>query len=371
MDLQYKFMGVLMEKRVVRLGVAGMIRGKAVLEDFLGERDVVLRAVADTDAERLRRAVRDFTAMGVEDLHAYPSLEALLADREVDAVYIATDKPYHTRHAIMALAAGKHVLSEIPTVGSLDEARALREAVAAHPNLKYMAAENALYFPFVEEWRRLIASGELGEIVYAEGEYMHAVGPHAPPADTSHWRVTMDAIEYLTHSLGPLLSLLDDRCVSVTAVSPDENKQNPWRSGKELGAALFRTEKGRGIRILICFGACVGFAHNYRVLGTHGSLATDPTVSFGEAQTYARFLSRPETVDAPAVIPVGTAYDGVRSGHGGCDRRMMGAFVRCILDGTPSPIDADAGIRISLPGVIARDAARTHATLPIPDERTL
>ena len=360
-----------MKKKALRLGVAGMIRGKAVLEDFLGERDVVLRAVADTNVDRLRRASRDFAAMGVEDLHADPSLEALLADREVDAVYLATDKPYHTRHAIMALAAGKHVLSEIPTVGSLDEARALREAVAAHPSLKYMAAENAIYFPFVDEWRKLIAAGELGEIVYAEGEYMHARGPHTPPADPSHWRVTMDAIEYLTHSLAPLLSLLEDRCVSVTAMSPDQNRQNPWRRGKELGAALFRTEKGRVIRILICFGACVGFAHNYRVLGTHGSLATDPTTSFGEAQTYARFLSRPDSVEAPIAIPVGTAYDGVRSGHGGCDRRMMGAFVRAVLDDTPSPVDVDAGIRMSLPGVIAREAARTGETLPIPDERTL
>ena len=181
----------------------------------------------------------------------------------------------------------------------------------------------------------------------------------------------MDAIEYLTHSLAPLLSLLDDRCVSVTAMSPDENRQNPWRAGKELGAALFRTEKGRVIRILICFGACVGFAHNYRVLGTHGSLMTDPTVSFGEAQTRGRFLSRPETVDVPEVIPVGTAYDGVRSGHGGCDRRLMHDFIRCILADTPSPVDAETGIRFSLPGVIAREAARSGETLPVPDERSL
>lgn len=360
-----------MEKKVVRLGVVGMIRGKTVLEDFLGERGVVLRAVADTDEARLLRAVRDFTAMGVEDLRAYASLEALLADEEVDAVYIATDKPYHTRHAIMALEAGKHVLSEIPTVASPEEAAALLRAVKAHPQLKYMAAENALYFPFVDEWRRIIMSGELGEIVYAEGEYLHAVGPHTPPRDRSHWRVTMDAIEYLTHSLGPILSLLDDRCVSVTAMAPDENKQNPWRVGKELGAALFRTEKGRVIRILICFGACVGFAHNYRVLGTRGSLATDFAQSFSQAQSYARFLSRPETVDTPAVLPVGTAHDGSRSGHGGCDRRMLHAFLRCILEDTPSPVDAETGIRLSLPGVIAREAARTGKTLPIPDERSL
>lgn len=359
-----------MEKKIVRLGVAGLIRGKAVVEGVLGDSNFVLRAVADVNAERLKRCCADFEAMGVEDLHAYPSLEAMLADGEVDAVYIATDKPYHARHAIMALEAGKHVLCEIPAVGSLEEARALRAAVAAHPHLKYMAAENAFYFPFVDEWRRMIAEGELGDVVYAEAEYMHATLPQDATRDLSHWRVKQDAIEYLTHSLGPLLSLMDDRCVSVTAVSPRENKQKPWYEGKAVGAALFRTERGAVIRILICFGATVGFAHNYAILGTRGSLRTDGCRAFHAAHTFARLASIPESIDAPLEIPVGLTEEGA-SGHGGCDRRTIREFLRCVSEDLPSPIDADMGIRISLPGVIAKEADKAGRELPIPDERTL
>lgn len=359
-----------MEKKIVRLGVVGLIRGRAVTEEVLGDRNVILRAIADKNEERLKGCHADFEAMGVEDLHAYTSMEALLADEEVDAVYIATDKPYHARHAIMALEAGKHVLSEIPSVGSVAEARALRAAVLSHPHLKYMAAENALYFPFMDEWRRLIAQGALGEIVYAEAEYMHAGGPHDPPKDLSHWRMTSDAIEYLTHTLGPLLSLMDDRAVSVMAMSPRENRQHPWKTGKELGAALFRTERGAVIRVLICFGAAVGFAHNYAILGTHGSLRTDQTKAFNEAHTFARLVSSPESMERPLEIPVGLTV-GSGTGHGGCDRRMMREFLRCVAEDLPSPVDVDMGIRISLPGVIAKEADKEGRELPIPDERML
>ena len=240
-----------MEQKIVRLGVVGLIRGKQVVTDVIGDRNVVIRAIADKNPEVLKKCKEDFANMGVEDLHVYSDIAELLADDEVDAVFIATDKPYHTRHAIMALEAGKHVLSEIPVIGSLAEARALRAAAMAHPKLKYMTAENCIFWPFVEKWREMIREGRLGDIVYAEGEYLHAgIQPSAPdPAQAGHWRTHLAAIEYLTHSLGPLLYILDDRCVSVTCMEPKENKYRPWRENKELGVAIFRTEKGVLIRI--------------------------------------------------------------------------------------------------------------------------
>ena len=363
-----------MEQKIVRLGVVGLIRGKQAVTDVIGDRNVVIRAIADKNSDVLKKCKEDFASMGVEDLHAYTDIAALLADEEVDAVFIATDKPYHTRHAIMALAAGKHVLSEIPTIGSLAEARELRAAVAAHPELKYMTAENCIFWPFVEKWREMIREGRLGEIVYAEGEYLHAgIPPTAlDPAEAGHWRTRLAAIEYLTHSLGPILYMLDDRCVSVTCMEPKENKYRPWRENKELGVALFRTEKGVLIRILICFGACTGMAHNFTLFGTRGTLRTDATAPLAEAHTFATFADTPTSLSAPIEIPVGLWYEGAHGAHGGCDRKMMREFLRCVAEDLPSPLDVDFGIRISLPGVIAHaSAAGESACLPIPDEKTL
>lgn len=362
-----------MEQKIVRLGVVGLIRGKQAVMDVIGDRNVVIRAIADKNPEILEKCKEDFASMGVEDLHVYADIAELLADDTVDAVFIATDKPYHTRHAIMALEAGKHVLSEIPAVGSLEEARALRAAVAAHPHLKYMVAENCIYWPFVSAWRDMIREGRLGDVVYAEGEYLHAgIPPTTPDEDPDHWRVHLAAIEYLTHSLGPLLYMLDDRCVSVTCMEPEENKYRPWRKNKEMGVAIFRTEKGVLIRILICFGAYTGLAHNFTVLGTRGTLRTDTTAPLAEAHTFATFADTPSSLSAPIEIPVGLWYEGAHGAHGGCDRKMMREFLRCVAEDLPSPLDVDMGIRISLPGVIAHASARAgSACLPIPDEKTL
>jgi hypothetical protein len=75
-------------------------------------------------------------------------------------------------------------------------------------------------------------------------------------------------------------------------------------------------------------------------------------------------------MERPLEIPVGLTVDGT-SGHGGCDRRMIREFLRCVSEDLPSPIDADMGIRISLPGVIAKAADKAEREIPIPDERTL
>jgi predicted dehydrogenase len=82
------------------------------------------------------------------------------------------------------MEAGKHVLSEIPSVNSLEEAYELKAVVTAHPDLIYMAAENCCYWAFIETWKKMHERGEFGDIVYAEAEYLHAKNPDefAPPS---------------------------------------------------------------------------------------------------------------------------------------------------------------------------------------------
>ena len=87
--------------------------------------------------------------------------------------------------------AGKHVLSEIPTVNSLEEAKVLKKAVKSHPKLKYMAGENACFFGFIESWKQMLEEGKFGETVYAEAEYLHSSDfrkfkPENHPK--GHWR---------------------------------------------------------------------------------------------------------------------------------------------------------------------------------------
>lgn len=95
---------------------------------------------------------------------AYGSYEALLADPDVEAVYISTPNHLHVPWSIKALQAGKHVLCEKPIGLNAAEARALTAEAARHPSLKIMEAFMYRHHP---QWRRamdLVREGRVGPV---------------------------------------------------------------------------------------------------------------------------------------------------------------------------------------------------------------
>ena len=95
--------------------------------------------------------------------HAHGSYEDLVADPDVDIVYISTPHPLHAENAILALEAGKHVLVEKPFTLNATEAARVRD-VAARQGLLAMEAMWTRYLPHMVRIRELIDSGALGEI---------------------------------------------------------------------------------------------------------------------------------------------------------------------------------------------------------------
>ena len=359
-----------MEEKVVKLGVVGLKRGAYVAWTLIGDKNVVIRAIADTNPETLKACKEDYAKNGVTDLLCFDSIEELLKS-DIDAVYIATDKPLHTKHTVMALEAGKHVLSEIPVIETIEEAKILRDAVKAHPKLKYMAGENCFYWAFIEAWKKMHDEGKFGDILYAESEYLHSIHPDElkPYEPENHWRRYNSAITYLTHNLGPLLYIMNDRCVSVSCMTPTSGKYNPYRDGGENGIAIFKTAKGAVIRIFIGFGMYVGYDHNFALYGTRGSILTDKTKPLEESHSFAKLYDIPNTFEKFVEIPVKLSNTNDVYGHGGVDARMIRDFIKCIIEDTAPPIDVEMGIRISLPGIVAAESARRGGELlEIPEE---
>ncbi len=353
-----------MENKVIRLGVVGLKRGAYVAWTVIGDKNVVIRAIADSNLETLKACKEDYAKNGVTDLLCFDSIEELLKS-DIDAVYIATDKPLHTRHTLMALEAGKHVLSEIPVIETLEEAKLLRDAVKAHPELKYMAGENCFYWAFIDTWKKMREDGKFGDILYAESEYLHAPHPDdiKPYTPENHWRRYSSAITYLTHNLGPLLYIMDDYCVSVSCMVPSAARYNQYSKRDENGIAIFKTAKGAVIRIFIGFGMYVGYDHNFALYGTKGTILTDKTKPLEDATSFAKLYEIPNTFESFFEIPVKLSTTGDVYGHGGVDAKMMRDFIRCIIDDTAPPIDVDMGIRISLPGIIAAESAKRGGEL--------
>ena len=95
---------------------------------------------------------------------AYGSYEKLLADPEIDAIYIPLPNNLHVEWSIKALQAGKHVLCEKPIGMNEQDAKKLLAESKKYPQLKVMEAFMYRHHP---RWKRvveLVRSGKLGEI---------------------------------------------------------------------------------------------------------------------------------------------------------------------------------------------------------------
>ncbi|MBE7040685.1 MAG: Gfo/Idh/MocA family oxidoreductase [Ruminococcaceae bacterium] len=355
------------EKKVVKIGAVGLGRGRYMLSYIANDDNVKVTAVCDKNPEAIKathKMLKENNSIDPSEYESFESYEEFLKS-DVDAVYICTDAPLHTEQVIMALEAGKHVLEEVPAVQTVEEAKALKAAVSAHPDLTFMFAENVCYVANIQTWKKMYDDGEFGDVVLAEAEYIHTFdyknyydedGNLKPVKET--WRTYHPAIHYLTHSLGPLLYIMNDRCVSVSCFESDI-QYNPNKKVSANAVAIMKTEKGAIIRINIIFGAYAGFDHNFRIIGTRGSIMTDPTKAWEKANSFAQLSSIPGTFETKMEIPVAISYPGESDlqGHGGCDVVTFRKFIECIVKGKKPELDIDFAINASLPGTIAHISA--------------
>src|SRR3954470_15552448 len=122
--------------------------------------DVEVSYICDLDPERLERFSRRYpSARPTRDF------ENLLADPHVDAIVNATPVFTHFGLASRALQAGKHVFVEKPLASTSAEAGELLE-LADSMDRAIMCGHTFLYSPAVREVKRIIQSGELGEIYF-------------------------------------------------------------------------------------------------------------------------------------------------------------------------------------------------------------
>ncbi len=363
-----------MSDKILRYGVVGCGRGAGVAGCGFGNPNCKLVVACDHNEEILARGRKYFESEGQNDIVYLTDYDEMLK-MDIDAVIVATEAVYHVPVVKKALEAGKHVLSEIPSITSLEEAYELKKIVSEHPDLIYMAGENCCYWAFIETWKKMHEKGEFGDVVFAEAEYLHSIDPEDFGPDNypeGHWRTYNPAIKYTTHELGPLLYIMNDRCVSVSCMNSDI-EYNPYFPAKNATSiAIFKTEKGAVIKLLVSFGAYTSYDHNYRLCGTKGSIETDRKVMVDDAHSLANLSSIPGTFSQKIDIPVTAKYlneygNSSASGHGGADGIMFADFVECVLENKKPKLDVDFAIKMSLPGIIASISAEKNGeTMEIP-----
>lgn len=364
----------------IRVGILGLRRGFTHLRNFLHADGADVIGACDRVQANRDRGTALVTESGSQT-HIVEEFNDLLAMKP-DAIVVASNGSLHVEHSIQAMEAGCAVLCEVPGAFTPEESWRLRECVQ-RTGAFYMLAENTCFWDFFRYFRKWIVEEQFGSISIAEGEYLHylpntMLTPQGtvPPSRVKtegitdavpSWRAAMPPIQYLTHDLGPLLEILDDRAVSVTCQSAaSRSEEAPLRSDGQI--ALFQTAKGHLIKIMVTLNTRRPEEHRYRLFGTLGS------AEWFRYEGYARRFTRTmETKEGWEVFPVGFAArdDDTTTGHGGADLKVATAFTNALSEGRPSPIDVYRAMEYHLPGMLAhRSAELGGAPVAIPDVRT-
>ncbi|MDB5531173.1 MAG: oxidoreductase [Devosia sp.] len=162
------------ETKKVRWGILGPGSiAKAFQGGVAGSKHAELVAVGTRNPEKPGLAT-DFPGARVHN-----GYDALLADKDVDAIYIATPHPGHAEWAIKAAEAGKHVLVEKPMALSAFEIDAIFHA---HRKAGTFAGEAFMYrlHPQVKKLGELIASGVIGEVRMIQSSFGFSMGKFQP-----------------------------------------------------------------------------------------------------------------------------------------------------------------------------------------------
>ena len=147
------------------LGTADIAQGQTI-PGMLQADNCRLLAIA---GRRLEKAEAFQKRFGFEK--AYDSYDALLADPEVEAVYIPLPNDLHHPWVIRALQAGKHVLCEKPLAVNERQVREMFEAARAN-HVFLMEAFAYLHSPFVSAVKAELDSGVIGEIRYMDTAFI-------------------------------------------------------------------------------------------------------------------------------------------------------------------------------------------------------
>lgn len=264
-----------MEK--VRIGVFGGARGFDMFWTMLYHPDAEVVAVCDKYEPLLEKCNKAAADAGKE-IALFDSFEDFIK-YDMDAVVLANYATEHAIYAVKALEAGKHVMSEVLPGETPAQIVNLIEAVN-RTGLIYCYAENYCYMKHTFEMWRRYRTGEIGEIQYAEGEYIHdctSIWPSITYGEKGHWRNRIPPTYYCTHSCGPLITITGLRAVRVVGFETNINTEaKQFRIGLPAcaGIEMMTLENGAIVKSIHGGLKMEPGSINYQLYGTKGMMQT-------------------------------------------------------------------------------------------------
>ena len=356
----------------VRVAIIGLgMRGQGAVRrlSYIEEAEIVV--LADVVPSSVERAQQTLERMGrpAADVYLEEDGWKKIAKRDdVDLVYICTHWDLHAPIAVYSMEHGKHVATEIPAALTIEEAWDLVNT-AERTRRHMMMLENCNYDFFEMATLNMIQQGLFGEIVHAEGAYIHDLRSmlFAEEGEPGHywnmWRLEHNAEKdgalYPMHGLGPIAHALNihrgDRMEFLVSVSSDQFGLTAFSQEKfgkdsdyakrdyakgDMNTTIIKTAKGKTIKIQHDVTSPRPYSRIHMLSGTKGFAQKWPRTGIALEPDGHRWLSD-ERLDSllkvyehPIVTEVGEKAKQV-GGHGGMDFIMDYRLIYCLHHGLP------------------------------------
>ena len=372
---------------MVHIGIVGLgVRAKRAVKRFMHIEGCEITAICDLVPENIEdvkaiisehggKAPASFgTADGWKELCNLPG---------IDLVYICTDWASHADIAVYAMEQGKHVATEVPAATTIADCWRIVET-AESTRRHFIMLENCCYDEFELCVLNMVQKGLMGEIIHAEGSYLHDLRERIATNDEggrrwSNWQVEFmnnhNGNPYPTHGLGPVALAMGinrgDRMKSIVSCSSKSITDGTLTGN--INSSIITTEKGKTIVVQHCITLPRPYSRTFLVSGTEGFAQKYPLQHFA----FATDSDTAITGDACTALMEQHRHPFVAQykerGEALCDRRWIDyamdcRLIDCLRNGRPLDMNVyDAVLWSSLVELTYLSVKNNGAPVEIPD----
>ncbi len=280
-----------------------------------------VRGIVSRDRERARAKAEEY---GLRQATAHDDLRSLLDDPAIHIVAICTPHHLHAQQGIQCAQAGRHIVVEKPIALDLESLHAL-DAAVRKAGVRTVVSFVLRWNPLFEIIKAMLADGVIGNLYYAEVDYMHGIGPWYKQYE---WNIKKEigGSSLLTagcHAVDGLRWFLQKKPVEITAYA-NFSPQNPLRYEYEPNSVTMIKFADGAIGKVASLVECVmPYVFNIQLFGDQGTIRNN--------QVFTRkWPGQKGWATIPTVLPdSGDVTHHPFSGE-------IDHFVDCILNGRES-----------------------------------
>lgn len=365
--------------RIGSIGSGG--RGRIVKRAHRPEEGVVLAMICDCKQE----VIDDYQSEFGSDLKATDNWEDVIANDDLDAVFITTPDFLHEEQTVAALKAGKSVYLEKPMAITIEGCDRILNALEQSSGRLYVG-HNMRFFPVMQKMKELIDARTIGDVQaiwcrhfidYGADAYFkdwHSERKYSTSLLLQKGAHDLDLIQWFaggypqrTVGMGKLsvYNQVTHRRDANTAVSTrfevdnwpplSQTHLSPVIDVEDHSMMLIQMDNGVQASYEQCHYTPDGW-RNYTIIGTHGRIENDGCHSNDQREANVRVWTKRcgKRIDDFETIPIPQA----QGSHGGADPRIIDDFIRFIKTGESqgaTPVDARMSVAV---GVLATQSLR-------------